>query len=427
MGIFRPAATRKLASPEQLDTLACVISPLGWLAIFAVAVLFLAVGLWGFYGRIPTKAAGAGMITQSAGVCEVTPTASGLLAKLGVVVGDTVRQGGIVAEVSLPSLLEQIRQLQLELQQFQAKRMETERFNQESSRQRAESRALRKKGLEQSRADNKERIKWAEQNLKAQEGLFREGVVAATVVVDARMTLQSVQHADDTLDQQLQQLTVESAEEDRQHQAELLDIDRQITSKQLQLEAQQREQKRQSQVTCPCSGRVIEIIALVGDAVSGQQPILLVEQESKKVNDLTAILFLSSEDGKKVRPGMRALINPSTVKATEYGGIKGLVTGVSDHPVSSRSVSRLLANPDLGQSLAASGSQFQVTVNMVEDTASFSGFQWTSGKGPQVVIGSGTPCGGEIILEEVPPVSFVIPFFKKVLLGQTDELRGQPR
>ncbi len=158
MGIFRPAATRKLASPEQLDTLACVISPLGWLAILTVAALFVAVGLWGFYGRIPTKAAGTGMITQIAGVCEVTPTASGLLAKLGVGVGDTVRQGGVVAEVSLPSLLEQIRQLQLELDLLRAKRMETERFNQESSRQRAESRALRKKGLEQTRADNQERM-----------------------------------------------------------------------------------------------------------------------------------------------------------------------------------------------------------------------------------------------------------------------------
>ncbi len=425
MAIFRPAATRKLASPEQLDTLACVISPLGWLAILTVAALFLAVGFWGFKGRIPTKAAGTGMITQSAGVCEVTPTATGLLVKLGVGVGDAVREGAVVAEVSLPSLLEQIRQLQLDLEQLQAKRVETERFNQESSRQRAESRALRKKGLEQSRADNKERFKWAEQNLKAQEGLFKEGVVAATVVVDARMTLQSVQHSDDTLDQQLQQLTVEAAEEERQHLAELLDIDRQITSKQLQLEAQRREQKRQSQVTCPCSGRVIEIIALVGDAVSGQQPILLVEQEAKKVNDLTAILFLSSEDGKKVRPGMSALINPSTVKATEFGGIRGRVIGISDHPVSSRSVSRLLANPDLGQSLAASGSQFQVTVNMIADPGSFSGFLWTSGKGPQVAIGSGTPCAGEVILEEVPPVSYVIPFFKKVLLGQTDELRSQ--
>ena len=33
MGFFRPTATRKLTSPEQLDTLACVIPPLGWLAM----------------------------------------------------------------------------------------------------------------------------------------------------------------------------------------------------------------------------------------------------------------------------------------------------------------------------------------------------------------------------------------------------------
>jgi len=246
-------------------------------------------------------------------------------------------------------------------------------------------------------------------------------------VFDARLKLQVVQHSFDDLDGQLQQLTVEAADEERQHQTDLFDIDRQIASKKMQLETERQELERQSRVTSPCSGRVIEITALVGDVVSGQQPMLLVEQDTANVNDLTAILLVSPEDGKKVRIGMAALVNPSTVRATEYGGIKGLVSGVSDHPVSSRSVSRLLANPDLGRSLAASGSQFQITVSMVADAGTFSGFQWTSGTGPLVAIGSGTPCGGEIILDEAPPVSYVMPFFRKVLLGETDKLPGKSR
>ena len=103
---------------------------------------------------------------------------------------------------------------------------------------------------------------------------------------------------------------MEAAEEERRHQTDLFDIDRQIAGKQMQLETQRQELERQSHVTSPCSGRVIEIIALVGDVVSGQQPILLVEQQTEKGNDLTAVLFVSPEDGKKVRPGLSALINP---------------------------------------------------------------------------------------------------------------------
>ena len=426
MGLFRPTATRKLTSPEQLDTLARVISPLGWLAMLAVAAIFLVAALWGFYGRIPTKAVGTGMITRSTGVCQVTPSASGLLAKLAVAAGDSVYQGEVVAELALPSLLEQISQAKLELEQLQSKRKEVDRFGQEGLRQRAENRALRRKSLELSRADNQERLKWAEQNLKAQEELFRQGIVAAPVVFDARLKLQSVQDSFETLAQQLQQLAVEAAEEERRHQSDLFDIDRQIASKQMQLVTQRQELERQSHVTSPCSGRVIEIIALVGDVVSGQQPILLVEQQAEKGNDLTAVLFVPPEDGKKVRPGLSALVNPSTVRAADYGGIQGLVTGVSDHPISSRSVSRLLANPDLGRALAASGSQFQITVSLVADAGTFSGFRWASGTGPQVAIGSGTPCQGEIILDEVPPLSYVMPFFKKVILGETDELPSQP-
>jgi HlyD family secretion protein len=65
-------------------------------------------------------------------------------------------------------------------------------------------------------------------------------------------------------------------------------------------------------------------------------------------------------------------------------------------------------------------------VSLEADPSTFSGFRWVSGKGPQVAIGSGTPCQGEIILEEVPPASYVMPFFRKVLLGESEEFRSSP-
>ena len=427
MGLFRQEATRKLTSPEQLDTLACVISPLGWLALSAVAMVFLIAALWGVYGRIPTKASGVGIITRSSGISEVTPAASGVLVSLLVGPGDTVHENEVVAEVALPSLQEQIKQLKLELEQLHSKRSEAIRNNQESTRQREENRAQRRKALELSRADNQQRLEWAQRNVKAQEELFQQGLVAAPVVFDARLKLQTVQHAFDSLAEQLQQIDLEAADEKRRQQTDLSDLDRQIAQMELQLETQRQALERQSHVTSPASGRVVEILASAGDFVSSQEPILQVEKETAKSNDLMAILFVPPEDGKKVRPGMRALVDPSTVKVSEYGGIEARVTGVSDRPITSRSVSRLLANPDLGHSMAASGSQFQITVRLVTDAGTFSGFHWASGVGPPMAIGSGTPCQGEIILEEVPPVSYVMPFFRKIMLGQTDELRSQPR
>lgn len=420
MGIFRQAATRKLTSPEQLDTLACVIPPAGWLALLAVTLLFVIAGIWGFEGRIPTKASGTGMITRSAGICEVTPAAAGQLTRLLVSTGSAVEQGQVLAEVELPALLGQIRQSRLDLEQLQSRRRETGHANQEGLRQREDNRALNRKALELSRGDNQQRLTWAEQNVRAQEELNRQGLVAPTLVFEARMQLQGVQHAFDSIAQQLKQLEVEAAEDRRRHQNDLFEIDNQVAARRLQIDTQERELQRQSHVTSPCSGRVIEVTASAGDVVSSQQPILQVEPHANAANDLAAVLFVSSEHGKKVRAGMSVLVNPATVRATEFGGIRGVVVGTSDHPVSARYVSRLLANPDLGQSLAASGSQFQVTVRLLTDAATFSGFQWSSGTGPQVAVGSGTPCQGEVVLEEVPPVSYVIPFFKKVLLGETD-------
>ena len=200
MGLFRPTATRKLTSPEQLDTLACVISPLGWLAMLAVAAHFSDRGPLGVLRADPDEGR-RHRYDHTEHRC--LPGHTGCVRTAGQARGR--RRGQPCTRVRSwrrwrsPSLLEQISQTKLELEQLQSKRKEVDRFNQEGLRQRAESRALRRKALELSRADNQERLKWAEQNLKAQEELFRQGIVAASVVFDARLKLQSVQHAFDTL------------------------------------------------------------------------------------------------------------------------------------------------------------------------------------------------------------------------------------
>ena len=45
-GLFRKATIDKVSSPEQLDLLMRVTSPVGWLALTAMAVMIGAVGVW---------------------------------------------------------------------------------------------------------------------------------------------------------------------------------------------------------------------------------------------------------------------------------------------------------------------------------------------------------------------------------------------
>ena len=56
--LFREAALAKIRSPEQLDALLPITSPLGWLALLTTAVALGVLIFWAFFGTIMRTATG---------------------------------------------------------------------------------------------------------------------------------------------------------------------------------------------------------------------------------------------------------------------------------------------------------------------------------------------------------------------------------
>ena len=52
-GIFRKTALERLSSPDQLDSMLKITSPMSWLGIGAAGALAVAVIAWAFTGSIP--------------------------------------------------------------------------------------------------------------------------------------------------------------------------------------------------------------------------------------------------------------------------------------------------------------------------------------------------------------------------------------
>jgi HlyD family secretion protein len=70
---------------------------------------------------------------------------------------------------------------------------------------------------------------------------------------------------------------------------------------------------------------------------------------------------------------------------------------------------RLLGNDELVSSLMAQGTPIQINVELLADPATETGYQWSSSRGPNLEITSGTLTQGGVILEEDPPIRLVIP------------------
>jgi HlyD family secretion protein len=70
-------------------------------------------------------------------------------------------------------------------------------------------------------------------------------------------------------------------------------------------------------------------------------------------------------------------------------------------------------NDQLAKGLLSMGPLFEVHVEFEKDKESYSGFKWTSAKGPDIAIKEGTSCLGQITIKQENPIAIVVPAFKK--------------
>ena len=62
--VFRKSALDRISSPEQLDKVLKVTSPMSWLALLAVTVMLVFVVVWSFVGSLPTTVTATGVVVN---------------------------------------------------------------------------------------------------------------------------------------------------------------------------------------------------------------------------------------------------------------------------------------------------------------------------------------------------------------------------
>ena len=115
-------------------------------------------------------------------------------------------------------------------------------------------------------------------------------------------------------------------------------------------------------------------------------------------DDLEAVVYVPVSQGKGIRPGMAVRLSPSVAKKEEYGVMLGTVTSVSPYSVSETGINMLTGNEVLTHALTSGRAVHKVRVQVLRDPNSRSGIKWSSGRGPNLAITSGTLCSADIVL-----------------------------
>jgi HlyD family secretion protein len=469
--LFRKESLERLSSPEQLDQLMQVVGPKSWLPLTALGALTFLALVWSTVGRIPITVTGQGVLIYPHKVVSVQSESSGQVVTMNLEAGDTVKEGDVIATLQPdPELEKQLQEEQNKLAELQAQSQEASSLQGQRTTQEASSTAqqrqtllerlrnaqdltpvLRDSSLEalrENRRNLEQRLQALQtllpilqDRLEKRQEILAEGAISGDLVLQAQQEYLSTLATYADAQSQLKQLDVQEADAERQYlanlttiselQAQLRELETQATSfaqqnlestnsraNQIQAVKQniailEAKLQNSSEIQSEFDGVVVEVAAVPGQLVSAGSNVATINVETDS-NQLSSVAYFTIQDGKQIEPGMEIQVTPSTVKRERFGGILGSVTTVSSFPVTPQGATVLIGNEDTAQSLIANGHTIEVFAQLEADPETYSGYAWSSSKGPEQKFSAATTTIVRVKVGERSPISYVIPLLKSL-------------
>lgn len=113
--LYRKASLERLSSPEQLDKLIVIASPMVWLSVAGVALVIAVVTAWGFLGTLPDTVDITGMFTGTTQTTRVFAETSGKV-EMTVKKNQTVKKDDVLARLGGSDIEQEIKRLEEEAQ-----------------------------------------------------------------------------------------------------------------------------------------------------------------------------------------------------------------------------------------------------------------------------------------------------------------------
>lgn len=364
--------------PDQLHQLLRLVQPKRWLILFIIFILFTAFIIWAFLGRVPIEVIGRGVALSSEGVFSIEAKASGNVTAIHVKKGDLLDPSTLVMTIYNPILkgiISHIRTTQFKIH----------RLNEE--------------------------LKILKVSLHDKEELFAKGLIAKTIVSDAKAMVidkeVAIEESKSALSGYFSDLEKNSSCAKEEIEKKELQFNEQNDEELFKLES------CLSQVFSQKPGKVLEILVNVGANIDVKEPLVWMEHPTSENEQMIFLCVVPIQTVGRIRPGMQVQIEPTTVNPQEYGAMLGTVKEVSDFAVSEKELMNTLHNTQLVNYLfAGAPAVLQLTVELELNNKTPSGYSWTSGEGPPYKISTGTVGTIKVLVEEQRPISYLIPLWK---------------
>jgi HlyD family secretion protein len=405
-GIFRKAALDRLSSPEQLDQVAGLTSPAGWIALAALGALVLAGLVWSVVGVVPSWVSGRGILVSQGGhLFDAKAPSDGSLVTLAAI-GAKVHKGDLLATLDDTRLRQELQHAQDVEREKQNDRDKIEARYHDEIDLKQQNIEARKANVSSLVAEAQQRSAFYDKLLNDQQSYLSQGYLTPQSVQETRQSKGLADQQQREGRSELLQLDAEALDLKSHRDEELLRAEEAISEAHRRIDELNTQMAQGTKVLSPLDGVVTEVKASPGSLVAAGKALLSIEASGE---GLELLLYIPPEYGKKVTPGMDVRIEPATVRKEEYGTLKGRVLSVSDFPMTAEGMLSALENQQLVNSFMEGGPPYEVRVILIADAGTSSGYQWSSGSGPPLRLSSGTTATAEITVRQQAPISFLFP------------------
>jgi HlyD family secretion protein len=426
--LFRPQALDRFSSPDNLDQLMRVVSAKDWIPLVVIGGLFIVFAVWCVFGNLPTAVTGRGVLLRPRRMVPVQALGGGRLEALNVHAGDNIKKGQLIARVDQSEIRRKIE----DDRQFLAtlllqEHLKTSTQNQQVSLQTQQDQ-LERKFLEAQRQSLQHGLNDAiaidpmlKHRLDSLRKLRESGLIAdasAEYVAgelnyrDNNERISDYKAKLEQIDSQLKQLEThfttlakENLEASTARENQITDIRSRIAMGELQL-------AKSGDIASDYAGRVAEIFAAVGQVIPAGGRLLSLDIEDPSTPPIS-LSYFPIKDGKKIQPGMTVQVTPDTVQRQRFGGIVGKVVSVTPLPVTKEGAVNTIGNPDLAQGIMGEGAYIEVTAQLQTDPSTYSGYHWSSSKGPGLKMSSGLTTLTRVTVEGRAPITYIFPILRE--------------
>lgn len=404
--IYRQTALDRMANPERLDVPLTLVPRPSWILLGAFAVALVAALVWASVARAPVTVGASGILINRSGLAEIAAAQDGRIQSLLVIPGDAVRIGQPVATVARTELARELADARIDLRDAEARLARLQGFYSEQGGRERGADSVRLATIAESRRALASRASYLEQRAGRMEKLIARGFITQDQLVDVQIELAAVREQLSNLGEAALRVRVNADERSGTSGLALLDEQRAVDTQQRLIERLEARLGDEEVIRATVAGRVTEVKLGTGDIVAPGTALMTVAPNQ---GGLVALLYVPAAEGKRIAPGMRAEITPTSVERAVYGHIRGRVASVAPLPATPEGMRRMLRNDQLVAELNARGAPIEVRILLDRDAANASGFAWSASKGPPGAISAGSIVEGRVVVADRRIIGLLVP------------------